>query len=60
LDQASGRLVIDHLTAVAQEGTTVVIITHDAGVAARFDRQIALLDGRVVSDSTQPQVGGHG
>ena len=40
--------LIDELNA---EGATIVVITHDHEIAARFPRRIALLDGRVVSDS---------
>jgi putative ABC transport system ATP-binding protein len=32
-------------------GATIVMITHDAGLADRLPRQIRLLDGQVVSDS---------
>jgi len=52
LDSASGRTIVDLLRNLNARGTTVVIVTHDAGVAARLPRTIALLDGRVVSDSS--------
>jgi putative ABC transport system ATP-binding protein len=32
-------------------GATIVIITHDAGLADGLPRRIRMLDGRVVSDS---------
>ncbi|MDR2374077.1 MAG: ABC transporter ATP-binding protein [Bifidobacteriaceae bacterium] len=47
LDQASGRLVLDCLRAANQTGATVVVITHDLGLAEMFDRQIHVLDGEV-------------
>ena len=31
-------------------GATLVVVTHDADVAARLDRIVTLCDGRVVSD----------
>jgi ABC-type lipoprotein export system ATPase subunit len=34
----------------ADRGVTVVIVTHDAGVAAATDRVVRLSDGRVVTD----------
>ncbi len=51
LDQASGQLIIDTLQTIAAAGTTVVVITHDQGLAARFRRQISLLDGEIIADS---------
>jgi putative ABC transport system ATP-binding protein len=32
------------------EGATIVVVTHDRGLAARLGRTIELLDGRVISD----------
>jgi putative ABC transport system ATP-binding protein len=39
---------MDLLEKINQLGTTVVVVTHDAEMAARADRQIYLLDGRLV------------
>jgi putative ABC transport system ATP-binding protein len=47
LDQASGRMVLDCLKSANEAGATVVVITHDLGLAATFDRQIHVLDGEV-------------
>jgi putative ABC transport system ATP-binding protein len=48
LDQATGETVIDLLFALRQRtGTTLLLITHDSGLAARCDRQVHLADGRV-------------
>jgi putative ABC transport system ATP-binding protein len=48
LDSVSGELVMDLLTAAAREqGTTVVLVTHDARVAAHADREVVVRDGRV-------------
>jgi putative ABC transport system ATP-binding protein len=51
LDSASGSAIVDLLLNLNARGTTVVIVTHDAGIASRLPRTISLLDGRVVSDS---------
>jgi len=51
LDAATGRLVIDCLFEhQARHGTTLLLITHDASVAERCERQIRLLDGRIIED----------
>jgi putative ABC transport system ATP-binding protein len=51
LDAATGRLVIDCLFEhQTRHGTTLLLITHDASVAERCERQIHLLDGRIIED----------
>ena len=48
LDSVSGELVMDLLTAaVGEHGTTVVLVTHDARVAAYADREVVVRDGTV-------------
>ncbi len=48
LDSVSGELVMDLLTAaVGEHGTTVVLVTHDARVAAYADREVVVRDGKV-------------
>jgi len=48
LDSMSGELVMDLLTAaVREQGTTVVLVTHDARVAAYADREVIVRDGMV-------------
>ncbi|MBK6802520.1 ABC transporter ATP-binding protein [Novosphingobium sp.] len=52
LDAATGAGIIDLLFARrADAQATLVIITHDASLAARCERVITLGDGRIVSDS---------
>jgi putative ABC transport system ATP-binding protein len=51
LDAATGRLVIDCLFEhQARHDTTLLLITHDPSVAERCERQIHLLDGRIIED----------
>jgi putative ABC transport system ATP-binding protein len=48
LDRASGEIVLGTMEALRHEqGTTIVLVTHDVEVAARADRSIHLRDGRV-------------
>ena len=61
LDGATGARVLETMDALRRDGgTTLVLVTHDPGVAARADRRITLRDGRVVSDerTVPPGVGG--
>ena len=55
LDTATGRTVIDLLFGLsARRGTTLLLITHDAELAARCDRIIRLADGRIVHEEARP------
>ncbi|MFC0526079.1 ABC transporter ATP-binding protein [Phytohabitans kaempferiae] len=48
LDSLTGEQVLGHLVRVArQQGTVVVLVTHDARVAGYADREVALRDGLV-------------
>jgi putative ABC transport system ATP-binding protein len=51
LDTATGNEVMRVLTGLAAEGITVVIVTHDAEIAAAAGRVITLRDGLIVSDT---------
>jgi putative ABC transport system ATP-binding protein len=53
LDQASGREVITLLHQLACEGATLVLITHDASIAATFYRRVQMRDGEIVADEQQ-------
>lgn len=54
LDSLTGEMVLDLLVGVArEEGTTVVLVTHDARVAAYAGRAVMVRDGRV---TTPPDV----
>jgi len=51
LDAGTGSAIVDLLFARrAEAGATLVLITHDADLAARADRVITLADGKIVSD----------
>jgi putative ABC transport system ATP-binding protein len=51
LDGATGRLVIDCLFEhQSRYGTTLLLVTHDVSTAERCERQVRLLDGRIVED----------
>ncbi|MET7978897.1 ABC transporter ATP-binding protein [Streptomyces mirabilis] len=54
LDSLAGEQVMSALTHTAREsGTAVLLITHDARIAAYADREVALRDGLVVDDAAR-------
>ena len=52
LDSANGRHIMELLRGIhASRGTTLVLVTHDAELAAMADARMVLRDGRVVETS---------
>lgn len=53
LDGATGDQIIDLLFGLARDdGTTLMLITHDTSLAARCGRIVKIADGRVVEDTS--------
>lgn len=60
LDSATGARVMKLLLELnRREGTTLVLVTHDAGLAAHAERRILLRDGRIETDELFSQDDGH-
>jgi putative ABC transport system ATP-binding protein len=69
LDSVTGESILELLQQLNSEGATILVITHDHNLAARLDRQVHVLDGRIVSDraatgtvpgGTRPPASQHG
>jgi putative ABC transport system ATP-binding protein len=59
LDSATGQQIMDLLEELNERmAATIVVITHEHELAARFPRQIQLLDGLVVADETDRETRG--
>jgi putative ABC transport system ATP-binding protein len=50
LDSATGAGIVELLQQLNTSGTTMVVITHDRELADSFPRQVAMRDGRIISD----------
>ena len=53
LDSHHGEEVMDMLTTLNQQGTTVLMVTHSPAHADRASRILTMLDGRLMSDSAR-------
>ena len=51
LDAKTGHGILDLIAGRHGAGTTVVMVTHDAAIAARASRHILLTDGRAQADA---------
>jgi putative ABC transport system ATP-binding protein len=51
LDSTNGAAIMQLIHELNADGATIVLITHDAGLADQLPRQIQMLDGRVVADA---------
>jgi putative ABC transport system ATP-binding protein len=53
LDTHHGEEVMDMLTTLNQQGTTILMVTHSPAHAGRASRILNMLDGRLVSDAVR-------
>ncbi len=53
LDSASGEAILVLLEELNADGATILVITHDHDLAGRLPRQVQVLDGRIVNDTTE-------
>ncbi len=52
LDSATGESILELVRELHDEGTTIVVITHDHEVAAAMERCVEIKDGRIIGDTT--------
>lgn len=56
LDSASGAAIVELLEELHAQGATILVITHDTALAARLPRQVQMLDGEIVADTSSPAI----
>ena len=54
LDSASSKEILGILKDLHKGGRTVILITHDDGIAARAKRVVRIMDGKIESDIINP------
>ena len=59
LDETNEQLVLDIFGRLHAQGTTLIVVTHDAHVASTGQRQILLNHGRLVGEKTNEGFEGH-
>jgi putative ABC transport system ATP-binding protein len=50
LDSESGSEILNILNNLHKEGKTLIVVTHDEGIAANAERIVSLFDGRIKED----------
>ena len=50
LDSGTGREVMNFIKKLNDEGTTIVLITHDNSIAAEAKRRVQIRDGKIIAD----------
>lgn len=58
LDSTAASEIMDILGALNDEGTTIMVVTHDPRIAARTNRVLYMVDGRIVADRDQGRYDG--
>lgn len=53
LDTRTGEEILELFVSLNQAGRTIIIVTHEHDIAARCRRQIAMRDGRIVSETRE-------
>ncbi len=53
LDSKSGSQVMDLFRQLSREGVSILMITHDAGIAAHADRILEIRDGKIRGEVTE-------
>ncbi|MDO8413784.1 MAG: ABC transporter ATP-binding protein [Gallionellaceae bacterium] len=51
LDQTTGKEVMHLLEQLAEQGVTLIVVTHDNQLGARAMRQLGMMDGQIVTDT---------
>ncbi|MBF7049149.1 ABC transporter permease [Campylobacter volucris] len=56
LDSKSGKIVLEILTKLNEQGHTIVLVTHDPCIAAMAKRVIEIKDGKIIKDSNSKEL----
>ena len=51
LDQVTGKEVLRLLEQLAEQGMTLIMVTHDRQIGERASRQLQMVDGQIVADT---------
>ena len=57
LDSKTSKHVLEILHSLHEGGSTIILITHDNGIAATAHRIVRISDGHIVADGTREEVG---
>ncbi len=55
LDSKSSQIIMQELSEIHQKGNTIIMVTHNPEIALFADRIIQMIDGKIASDTKEPQ-----
>jgi ABC-type lipoprotein export system ATPase subunit len=55
LDSSNSKRIVELLRQLARQGRTVVVVTHDLGIAKQADLSVELEDGRIIRMTTREE-----
>ncbi len=58
LDSKTGANILELFRELSEQGSTIVLVTHDSKIADQTPRRIEISDGKIVHDYVQPPAGG--
>ena len=55
LDSNTGATILEMFRELSRSGSTIVLVTHDNGIAAQAARRIEIRDGKIVNDTVNAE-----
>jgi putative ABC transport system ATP-binding protein len=59
LDSATSVALLELLEELNEQGTTIIVITHDQAIATRMRRRVEVLDGHIITDTSPARAAGN-
>ncbi len=56
LDSKTGATILELFREISEQGSTIVLVTHDSKIAAQTPRRIEIKDGKIVTESAEMEV----
>jgi putative ABC transport system ATP-binding protein len=54
LDSTTGATILEMFRELSEQGSTIVLVTHDSNIASKAPRRIEIHDGKIIHDGASP------